>query len=88
LGNNFDFFFFILGAGTCLEALRLKKKFIVVINDSLMDNHQIDLYEALTKNFFCYGLRSPSELKSQVRKSFGFFLIFNIIWFSAEGDSG
>ena len=55
-----------LGAGTCLEALRLKKKFITVINDSLMDNHQIDLYEALTKNLFCYGLRSPSDLRNQV----------------------
>jgi UDP-N-acetylglucosamine transferase subunit ALG13 len=27
------------GAGTCLEVLRLKKKLIAVINESLLDNH-------------------------------------------------
>ncbi|KAG0366233.1 hypothetical protein BGZ54_005631 [Gamsiella multidivaricata] len=35
------------GSGSILEALRLKKKLIVVVNEDLMDNHQLELGSSL-----------------------------------------
>eukprot|EP00975_Prorocentrum_lima_P019488 4104021-Prorocentrum_lima.AAC.1 len=35
------------GAGSIVEALRLRKKLVVVVNTALMDNHQLELAEAL-----------------------------------------
>ncbi|KAI8348688.1 putative glycosyltransferase [Mortierella sp. GBAus27b] len=35
------------GAGSILEALRLNKKLVVVVNEDLMDNHQLELGSAL-----------------------------------------
>lgn len=40
------------GAGTCLEVLRANKRLLLVINDSLMDNHQSELANELaSKNY-------------------------------------
>ncbi len=36
-----------VGSGSILEALRLKKRLIVVVNDRLMDNHQQELADAM-----------------------------------------
>jgi len=47
------------GAGTVLETLDLKKRLIIVPNRSLMDDHQMELTEALGEN---YCLWSPHNL--------------------------
>lgn len=46
----------LLGAGSCLETLEKGKPLIVVINDKLMDNHQLELAKQLHRDgyvFYC-----------------------------------
>eukprot|EP00088_Acartia_fossae_P015003 TRINITY_DN18117_c0_g1_i1.p1 TRINITY_DN18117_c0_g1~~TRINITY_DN18117_c0_g1_i1.p1 ORF type:complete len:172 (-),score=10.76 TRINITY_DN18117_c0_g1_i1:97-582(-) len=64
------------GAGTCLEALGLNKELVVVINDSLMGNHQVELAEKLAdEGYLQYATLSTlepvlSSLPSHQRKAF------------------
>ena len=37
------------GAGTCIEVLQAGKTLAVIVNDSLMDNHQVELAEKLAE---------------------------------------
>jgi len=40
-----------------MESLRLHKKLVVVVNEDLMDNHQIELAQALSeRQYLCYGM--------------------------------
>ncbi|CAO3567607.1 unnamed protein product [Mortierella alpina] len=51
------------GSGSILEALRLKKKLIVVVNEDLMDNHQQELGSALheQKHLVCTTVSGLEE---------------------------
>ncbi|XP_058116007.1 UDP-N-acetylglucosamine transferase subunit ALG13 homolog [Anopheles ziemanni] len=51
------------GAGSCIEVLEAGKTLIVVVNETLMDNHQTELAERLNKEkclFYC----TPDTLQS------------------------
>jgi beta-1,4-N-acetylglucosaminyltransferase len=53
------------GAGTVMEALRLKKKLVVVINTLLMDNHQTELADAMAKRGHICVVDEPDKLDDQ-----------------------
>jgi beta-1,4-N-acetylglucosaminyltransferase len=57
------------GAGTVMEALKLqKRRLIVVINTILMDNHQIELADAMSVRNHLFVIHSPQELITNFTK--------------------
>uniref|UniRef100_A0A4W3JPK6 UDP-N-acetylglucosamine transferase subunit ALG13 n=1 Tax=Callorhinchus milii TaxID=7868 RepID=A0A4W3JPK6_CALMI len=55
------------GAGSCLEALGAGKPLIVVINENLMDNHQLELAKRLHRDghlLYCTCSTLPETLRS------------------------
>jgi beta-1,4-N-acetylglucosaminyltransferase len=50
------------GAGTVMEALKLQKKLVVVINTDLMDNHQMELASAMYTRGLLWMVTNPEEL--------------------------
>ncbi|XP_004685774.1 PREDICTED: UDP-N-acetylglucosamine transferase subunit ALG13 homolog isoform X1 [Condylura cristata] len=55
------------GAGSCLETLEKRKPLIVVINEKLMNNHQLELAKQLYKDghlFYCTCSTLPGMLQS------------------------
>lgn len=67
--DNCDLVISHAGAGTCLEVLHKKKPLVVVINEDLMDNHQIELAEELQKNGYLF-YSTCSTLKYVLNKDF------------------
>lgn len=51
------------GAGTVMEALKYKKRLVVVINTALMDNHQTELAHAMAKRGHLFVVDTPSDLQ-------------------------
>ena len=64
------------GAGTILEALRAHRQLLVVINDSLMDNHQLELAQELAKDSYldyCSVKDIVKSLRLMEHRSFAVF---------------
>ncbi|KAI0232981.1 N-acetylglucosaminyldiphosphodolichol N-acetylglucosaminyltransferase [Lamellibrachia satsuma] len=55
------------GAGSCLEVLGANKPLVVVINEELMNNHQVELADQLSSDghlFYCTCSELPQLLES------------------------
>eukprot|EP00931_Biecheleriopsis_adriatica_P066924 TRINITY_DN41141_c0_g1_i1.p1 TRINITY_DN41141_c0_g1~~TRINITY_DN41141_c0_g1_i1.p1 ORF type:complete len:176 (-),score=38.93 TRINITY_DN41141_c0_g1_i1:62-589(-) len=57
------------GAGSVIGALRAGRRLLVVVNPSLMDNHQLELAEAMHRRGFCAIARKPSDLMSVLEQA-------------------
>lgn len=58
------------GAGTCIEMLLARKIAVVVVNETLMDNHQIELADRLFRDghiFRCVPRELESTLSQDLR---------------------
>ena len=56
------------GAGSIGEALALKKSLVICVNETLMDNHQLELAEAVAeKNWCSYAV--PETICDQLLKT-------------------
>lgn len=49
------------GAGSILESITLRKPLIVVINESLQDNHQKELSDALLEGNYCLSIKTQTS---------------------------
>lgn len=55
------------GAGTILESFKQKTCLISVVNDTLMDNHQVEMAEALESDNYIYYVRDLAKLTEEVK---------------------
>jgi beta-1,4-N-acetylglucosaminyltransferase len=56
------------GAGNILEGLKNKKHLIIIVNDTLMDNHQIELAEALEKDNYISYIKNVADIIPNVQQ--------------------
>eukprot|EP00828_Plagiopyla_frontata_P005763 TRINITY_DN12384_c0_g1_i3.p2 TRINITY_DN12384_c0_g1~~TRINITY_DN12384_c0_g1_i3.p2 ORF type:complete len:166 (-),score=38.63 TRINITY_DN12384_c0_g1_i3:219-716(-) len=54
------------GAGTILECLKLNKILIGVVNTTLMNNHQLELFEGVVKRNYAYGINDPENITENI----------------------
>ena len=54
------------GAGIILESLKNKRKVIVCVNDTLMDNHQIELASTLDKEKYVHFCKNVNDIVSDI----------------------
>jgi len=54
------------GAGSILEAVKYKKPLIVVVNETLQDNHQTELSDAMSSSGYCVSTVPKDLLRTLV----------------------
>lgn len=54
----------LLGAGTILDALKAQKPVISVVNESLKDNHQVEIVSALVNHNYVQGFLRLADLNA------------------------
>ncbi|QOY40174.1 Glycosyltransferase family 28 C-terminal domain containing protein [Cryptosporidium parvum] len=64
---NYDLIIGHAGAGTILNSLRNNRKMIVVINKSLMDNHQAELATQLDNNKYLIAIDNVNDLINTIK---------------------
>ena len=57
------------GAGSILEAVKFEKDLVVVVNDTLQDNHQTELADAMSSEGYCIST-TPLALLDVLRNKF------------------
>jgi beta-1,4-N-acetylglucosaminyltransferase len=65
--KNSDYIISHGGAGNVLEALQNKNKLFVVVNDLLMDNHQVELAESLSKDNYVFYIKNCQDVIKDVK---------------------
>lgn len=69
------------GAGTLLDCLKANKRIFSVVNDSLVDNHQLEIFQELQRRNLIIGEENSSSLSVPSLKSKLLYLFGNKVSF-------